>query len=271
AGNVRPAIGFITWSLARRPHLLELALESGPPAIMLSFGDVRPFASRIKAAGPKLICQVQSVVQAQDVAAAGADVVIAQGTEAGGHGASRATLPLVPAVVDALAPLPVVAAGGIADGRGLAAALMLGACGVLMGTRFYASQESLVHPAAKQRVVEASGDDTLRSSLFDLVRELDWPAPYDLRTISNPFSERWAGDLEGVRARLPDERACYLAAREAGDFDVAPVIAGEGIDLIRDVPPAAELVTRIVREAEDLLAGAAARIVDRAYTDPAKS
>src|SRR3546814_8905952 len=110
-----------------------------------------------------VICQVQSVADAKAAVSAGADIIVAQGTEAGGHGASRATLPLVPAVVDALAiAVPVVAAGGIADGRGLAAALALGAEGVLIGTRFYAAEESLAHEHAKRRVVEAKGDETLK-------------------------------------------------------------------------------------------------------------
>jgi nitronate monooxygenase len=136
-------IGFITWSLAKRPELLDVALAARPAAIMLSFGDPAPFAARIKAAGARLICQVQDETMARQALAAGADILIAQGTEAGGHGASRTTVDLVPAIVDlAAGRVNVVAAGGIADGRGLAAMLMLGASGVLLGTRFYASQEA---------------------------------------------------------------------------------------------------------------------------------
>src|SRR5207237_5537708 len=109
---------------------------------MLSFGDPRPLVHSIKTAGCKLICQVQTVDDARLARDAGADIIVAQGTEAGGHGGSRGTFPLVPAVVDAVAPIPVIAAGGIADGRGLAAALMLGAHGALIGTRFYATPEA---------------------------------------------------------------------------------------------------------------------------------
>ncbi|MFN3673295.1 MAG: nitronate monooxygenase, partial [Bosea sp. (in: a-proteobacteria)] len=134
-------VGFITWSLARKPDLLALALESKPAAIWLSFGDPAPFADQVKAAGCKLICQVQTVEMARDAVAKGADIVVAQGAEAGGHGASRGTFALVPAVADAVGDKAVVvAAGGFADGRGLAAALMLGAEGVVLGTRLYASQ-----------------------------------------------------------------------------------------------------------------------------------
>jgi len=146
--------GFITWSVAQQPDLLDFAIERHSRAIMLSFADPAPFAPRIKQAGVPLICQVHTVDQARRAADVGADVVVAQGTEAGGHGqTARSTLPFVPTVVDALskhAPdVIVVAAGGIADGRGLAAALMLGAEGVLMGSRFWATQEALIHPNAK--------------------------------------------------------------------------------------------------------------------------
>jgi nitronate monooxygenase len=163
AGNQRVGCGFITWALALQPDLLDLALRHKPAALMLSFGDAEPFLPRIKAAGIAAICQVQSLAQARQVLQQGADIIVAQGAEAGGHGARRATLPLVPAVVDMVAAkgrdVPVVAAGGIADGRGLAAVLMLGAAGVLMGTRFHASEESLIAPEAKRRIVASSGDD----------------------------------------------------------------------------------------------------------------
>jgi nitronate monooxygenase len=133
-------VGLITWHATR--EILDLALSYEPHAFMLSFGDPGPFVPAIKEAGCTLICQVQDVEDGNAAKAAGADIIVAQGTEAGGHGADRSTLPLVPAVVDAVAPTPVLAAGGIADGRGLAAALMLGAQGALIGTRFYAAIEA---------------------------------------------------------------------------------------------------------------------------------
>ncbi len=148
-------IGFITWSLAKQPELLDIALDANPRAVMLSFGDPAPFAPKIKAARSLLICQVQSEDMARQALDAGADILIAQGTEAGGHGASRTTIDIVPAIVDlAAGRVPVVAAGGIADGRGLAAMMMLGASGVLMGTRFYASIEADGAEEAKQRICD---------------------------------------------------------------------------------------------------------------------
>lgn len=249
-------VGFIAWALERKPHLLDLVLEHRPRAVFLSFGSIRRFASAIKANNTLLIAQVQTVAQAREAAADGADILVAQGTEAGGHGGARATLPLVPAVIDAVAPLPVVAAGGIADGRGLAAALSLGAAGALCGTVFYASDESLAHPQAKRRLVEASGDTTLRSALFDVARGIDWPAAWNLRTLDNDFSRRWAGDLDGLHAQLVGEQARYGSARAAGDFNTAAVIAGEAADLVHAIEPAGAIVERIVRDARPALRAA---------------
>ena len=258
AGNQRIGCGFITWALAERPQLLDLAMAHEPAAVMLSFGDAAPFIPRIKENGAVAICQVQSLAQASAVAAEGADIIVAQGTEAGGHGARRATLPLVPAIVDMVAAeghvVPVVAAGGIVDGRGLAAALMLGADGVLMGTRFYAAEESQAAPAAKARVVAAGGDETLRTAIFDIVRGLDWPAEYTGRALANRLSERWHGREAALAAAGEDERRRYEAAAAAGDFDTAVVFIGEGIDLIRSIEPAGRIVERSVREAEASLA-----------------
>ncbi|MCB1434434.1 MAG: nitronate monooxygenase, partial [Alphaproteobacteria bacterium] len=156
AGNARVGVGYITWSLAKAPHLLDEALARKPVAVFLSFGDEMPFASKIKDAGSLLICQVQDVEGARRAVDAGADMIVAQGSEAGGHGKERrSVMALVPAVVDAVGSVPVLAAGGIGDGRGLAAALMLGAAGVLVGTRFWATPEALGSDAAKSLLTRA--------------------------------------------------------------------------------------------------------------------
>jgi nitronate monooxygenase len=249
-------IGFITWSLAKQPELLDIALGVRPRAIMLSFGDPRPFAPRIKAAGALLICQVQDEDMASQALDAGADVLIAQGTEAGGHGASRTTLDVVPAIVDlAAGRVPVVAAGGIADGRGLAAMLMLGASGVLMGTRFYASQEADIAGEAKQRVCAAGAGNTIRGIIFDLSRNNVWPAPFTGRCLINDHARRWMGREVELMQNVREVAAKYAAAKVAGDFDVAAVIAGEAVGLIHDIPPAADIVKRIAGEAEQIMSG----------------
>ena len=259
AGDARIGVGFITWSMARRPDVLDLALERRPAAIMLSFGDVRPHEPAIHRAGALMICQVQTLEQANDAAAAGADVIVAQGTEAGGHGMSRGTFAFVPAVVDAIPGIPVVAAGGVADGRGLAAALMLGADGVLAGTRFYASQEAAGFQLAKERMVSASGDQTVRSILFDIARNNIWPSPYTGRVLRNEFTEQWRGRETELLQKLNDEAPRLAAARASGDFDTAAVIAGEAVDLISDIPTAGEIVTRMVSEATTRLTAATNR------------
>jgi nitronate monooxygenase len=259
AGKARIGIGFITWSMAKNARLLDLALERKPAAIMLSFGEVTPHAERIKRAGALLICQVQSVVQAKEVAARGADAIVAQGSEAGGHGGSRATFPLIPAVVDAAGAVPVIAAGGIADGRGLAAALMLGADGALMGTRFLASTEAATTAEAKQRVVAADGDSTIRSTLFDIVRRREWPAPYTGRALQNEFTARWRGREAELMHNLTREEVTYEEARKRGDLDTAVLHAGEAVDLIDEVLPAAEIVARTIDGATRLIAGASNR------------
>jgi len=248
-------IGFITWSLAKRPELLDIALAAKPSAIMLSFGDPAPFAARIKSAGVRLICQVQDEAMARQALDAGADILIAQGTEAGGHGASRTTVDLVPAIVDLAAGVPVAAAGGIADGRGLAAMMMLGAGGVLLGTRFYASVEADGAEEAKRRICAANSGSTLRGIIFDLSRNNVWPAPFTGRCLVNDHARRWIGREVELMQNVAAVAAEYTAAKAAGNFDVAAVIAGEAVGLIHDIPPAAELVERIAVEAEQLLEG----------------
>jgi nitronate monooxygenase len=240
AGNIPVGCGFITWALAERPESLDVAISHQPAAIMLSFGDAGMFLPKIKNAGVLAICQVQTLTQARTVLAEGADIIIAQGTEAGGHGGGRSTLPLVPAVVDMVANsgrlVPVVAAGGITDGRGLAAALMLGADGVVMGTRFAAASESLYLPGVKARIVAASGDDTLRTTIFDIARGYTWPKEYTGRAVRNQFVEEWHG-REGSLTQAENERDRYAEAAARGDADIAVVFAGEGIDLIHAVEP----------------------------------
>ena len=249
-------VGFITWSLARQPELLDIALEAGPRAIMLSFGDPAPFAARIKAADARLICQVQSEDMARQALDAGADILVAQGSEAGGHGASRTTIDIVPAIVDlAAGRVPVVAAGGIGDGRGLAAMMMLGAAGVLLGTRFYASLEADGSEEAKKRICAASSGDTVRGIIFDLSRNNVWPAPFTGRCLVNDHARRWTGREVELLQNVGRVAVEYAAAKAAGNFDVAAVIAGEAVGLIHDIPPAAEIVERIVTEADQIMLG----------------
>jgi nitronate monooxygenase len=241
-------IGFITWSIT--PEVFRTALEARPHAVFLSFGDPRPYASPVRDAGARLFCQVQDLAGLALALEAGADVIVAEGTEAGGHGGRRATLPFVPAVVDAAGTTPVLAAGGIADGRGLAAALMLGAQGVSMGTRFFASDEALGHPAIKQRLLQARAEETVRTSVFDIVRGYSWPDRIDGRAVRNRFTGQWIGREPQLHEAAERERAPWHAAAQAGDVETAVVWAGEGVDLIDRIEPAGDIVRRMSREAE---------------------
>ncbi|WP_457105510.1 NAD(P)H-dependent flavin oxidoreductase [Methylobacterium sp. P5_C11] len=265
AGNQRVGCGFITWSMARDPSLLEAALARSPAALMLSFADPAPFAPQVHAAGVPLICQVHTLAQARRALEVGATVVVAQGTEAGGHGlAARGTLPFVPAVADLIArerpETLLLAAGGIADGRGLAAALALGADGVLMGTRFWATREALIHPAAKERVLAATGDDTVRTQVYDIARQRPWPAPYTGRLLRNAFIETWHGREAELRAAAAARRQDVEEADAAGDYDVANVTVGEAVGLIEDLPGAGDVVRRIAEAAEAAILRTCGRI-----------
>lgn len=254
SSQARFGVGFITWSMAKQPKLLDLVLERKPAAVMLSFGDPKPFVERIQRAGAIAICQVQSIALAQEAVAAGADILVAQGTEAGGHGAARGLVTLVPEVIDAIGTdIPVVASGGIADGRGLAAALTLGASGVLMGTRFYATPEAAGADAAKNRIRAATGDDTLRSIVFDITRRNVWPAPFTGRCLRNEHLDRWYGREVELMRHVDEESTRYAAARSEGNFDIAAVIAGESAGLVREISSVRDVVDRIVRDASMLL------------------
>ncbi|SLN24005.1 Nitronate monooxygenase [Roseovarius litorisediminis] len=257
AGNARVGCGFITWKLAEQPQLLDLALGHAPAAMFLSFGNPAPFASRIANAGVPLICQVQTLRDAQNAASCGAQVIVAQGSEAGGHGEKRGTITLVPEVADWLAvnapDVLLVAAGGIADGRGLAAALMLGADGVLVGSRLWASAEADVSQAMTDAAIAATGDQTIRSTVMDKARNLNWPDRYTARVLRNAFTDRWHDDLPGLLANAQKQADAWRKAWMAGDPEGSNTFVGEAAGLIHDRPPAARIIEDMVAQAEVLL------------------
>jgi nitronate monooxygenase len=257
AGGERVGVGFITWSLARSPSLLASVLRYRPVAVMLSFGDPRPFAQEIRQGGALLICQCQELSHVRDAIEAGADIVVAQGAEAGGHGALRVTLSFVPEVADYLATHApetlLLAAGGIADGRGLAAALVLGADGALMGTRLWASSEGLVKEGHRRAIVQGNGDGTLRTRVPDIVRGLPWPAGFTARIRRNAFTERWHGREEELRAAAAVQAPLYKQAFEAGDPEQAAVWYGEAAGLIHAIEPAAAIIERTAAQAAQRL------------------
>jgi nitronate monooxygenase len=257
AGNQPVGCGFITWSLAKQPELLDIVLANKPKAIILSFGNPEPFAKRIKDHGAALICQVQTRRDAQHAMACGADIVVAQGSEAGGHGQSRGTLSLVTEIADLIAkehPETILcAAGGIGDGRGVAAALMLGADGVMVGSRLWASKEANVSQGMHEAALNSTGDDTIRSQTMDLARKLDWPSRYSARVLQNEFIRRWHGREAELAAVADEEAAKYRAAWAAGDPEKSNTFVGEVVGIIRSIEPVAEIIDRMMREAEELL------------------
>lgn len=248
---------------------IAASLEAGVPLISLFWGDPTPYVHRIHDSGAKLMMSVGSVDEAKRAADAGADVIVAQGWEAGGHVRGHvANLPLIPRVVDEVAPLPVVAAGGIADGRGLAAVLALGAQAAWIGTRFLAAEEAVTHPHYQSRVLAAEASDTYYSTFYDV----GWPdAPH--RVLRNSTIDAWEkagcpppGSRPGegeiiVGAGEDDQVVRYeaVAARKdyQGDVEAMPLWAGQGVGLVRRRQPAAEIVAEIVAEAEAVIAGLA--------------
>lgn len=253
AQGARVGVGFITWDLAKDPDKLQAALAHRPFAVMLSFGDAAPFVDAIRRGGARLILQVQTLAAAREARLLEPDLIVAQGTEAGGHGADQELSSLLPAVVEAAGRVPVAAAGGIANGRSVAAALALGAAGVLIGTRFFATDEALGSAETKQRIVNARAANTLRTRVFDIVRRLDWPRGFTGRAIANEFSARWHGHESELEAQLGTEHERYQAAALAADLTTVVVWAGQGIDSIAAVEPASEVMARLVRETEQAL------------------
>lgn len=257
AGNSPVGCGFITWSLAKQPELLDQALSHDPKAMMLSFGDIAPFVPSIKAKGIPLIAQVQTLADAQNAMDHGADIIIAQGAEAGGHGLRRATMTLVPEIADMIAKdypgVLLCAAGGIADGRGLVAALALGADGVLMGTRLWASEEASVHPNMHQSALDASGDDTIRSTVMDMARQRDWPQGFTARVLNNKFTKEWHGREDELAKTLDTIIPQYQQAWDDGDTNLANVFVGEATGLITRIKPAKDIIESIIAEAETII------------------
>jgi NAD(P)H-dependent flavin oxidoreductase YrpB (nitropropane dioxygenase family) len=192
------------------------------------------------------------VPEARRAVDAGADYIIAQGTEGGGHVGWMATMVIVPLIVSAVAPVPVLAAGGIADGRGLAAALALGADGVLLGTRFLAAVESPIHANLKQAIVDSDGHDTVLTEIPDIARGHVWPGAM-ARSKRNAFVERWSGREWALRQYQAQAGAACIAAARAGDAENAPLLYGQDAGLIDSVKPVAEIIAGIVSDADEII------------------
>jgi nitronate monooxygenase len=246
-------VGFISHWLPRSPELYQVALDERVPVIAHSFTDPAPYMEAARAIGATVLCQVRSLAGAAEAQRAGVDVVVAQGAESGGHTGAIGIMAILPQVVDAVAPLPVIAAGAVADGRGLAAALMLGAEGAWLGTAFLACPESGYRDDQKQRVLAIAAGDTVLTRSFDIAGGSPWPDDVAGRVARNAFSDRWAGHEDELRQRLAEVQPEYRERSLAGDPATAPTWAGDGAGLVRRAEPAGEVVRRIAAEAEAVL------------------
>jgi NAD(P)H-dependent flavin oxidoreductase YrpB (nitropropane dioxygenase family) len=240
-----------------REDRFQAMLDLRPKVISTAWAwpdqDLRPLFERAHDAGALVMHMVSTVPEAERAAAAGADIIVAQGTEGGGHVGMIASMPLVPMVVRAVAPLPVVEAGGVADGAGLAAALALGAEGVLLGTRFLATPEAPVPPRFKQTIIDSDGHDTLLTEIPDLASGTVWPGALS-RVRRNPFVERWAGREWQLRQLHHQIGPQVAAARRNDQVDEYTIGTGQTAGLIHELKPAGQIVQDIVVEAESIIA-----------------
>jgi enoyl-[acyl-carrier protein] reductase II len=239
--------------------MFQASLDLKPAVMSFALGDPGDLVRRAHDVGSKVMLQVTTVSQAVEAAERGVDIVIAQGGEAGGYGGVVSTMTLVPQVVDAVAPLPVVAAGGIFDGRGLAAALMLGAVGVNMGTRFLASREAPIEDGWQQAILSARSEDAIKADALNDINPLPGTAGYGtvLRSIRTPFFDEWNAKREEAARERKRLQAEIRDAVVAGRRHEIVLTAGQTAGAITDVLPVAELIQRIVSEAESALAGGA--------------
>jgi len=210
------------------------------------------YFQRAHDAGCKVMYMAGEVGEALRAADAGADILVAQGTEAGGHVGWMASLPLLPMMVKAVAPLPVLCAGGVADGHGLAAALALGAEGVLLGTRFMATSEAPIHVNFKQAILKSDGHDTVLTEIPDLASQRVWPGALS-RAQRNRFIQRWAGREWSVRQNAKEIGQQAAAARAVGDVENASLSFGQDAGLIDSIKSVKDVIQDIVAEAEEIL------------------
>ncbi len=255
AATTRP-FGLNLLLFMERPGQYDALVAARPKVVSTAWPaveqDLGPYVAKAHAIGAVMMHMVSTVAEAKAAARAGVDVIVAQGTEGGGHIGLMGTMPLVPMVVSAVAPILVLAAGGVADGRGLAAALALGADGVLLGTRFLASDEAPIAKGFKQAIIESDGHDTLVTDIPDVAHGQVWPGAY-VRVRRNRFIEEWLGRGNELRRRRAEVSAQLRQAAQAGDPDRGEVLLGQTAGLIDRIQPAADIVQQISRDAEAIL------------------
>lgn len=250
--QTRFGIGMHTWAIERRPDLLDAAIEANPFLISISFGSPAPYVERLHRHGILLATQVNTRAEAIQAARDGVDLIVAQGTEAGGHVTGQVSaLPLLQSVLDAV-QVPVLAAGGIASPRGLAAALAAGAEGVWVGTALLASPECENTEQARARIVQAQETDTVLTRAFDVAQGLSWPAQYPGRALRNRFTDQWHSHIDS----LPQANEARQQLKEAianKNYDLAYIYAGQAVGLVTRQQSAGDVIQYLGEEAERLL------------------
>ena len=258
----RFGIGLMAWALEKRPELLQAAIEAAPFLISISFGSPAAHVEMLHQKGILLATQVHSRAEALEAERAGVDLIVAQGTEAGGHTGQVGTLPLLQSILDTV-QTPVLAAGGIASPRGVAAALAAGAEGVWVGTCLLACPECDNSEQARERIVQAQETETVLTSVFDIAQGIPWPTEYPGRALRNRFTDQWASQPallaqdEGARTRLTQAMA-------AKNYDLGYLYAGESVGMVTRQRPAAEVIQQLGDGAERLLHERIARLQDMA-------
>lgn len=251
-------IGFILWVLEQNPDWLDAALAAGAALVSLSFGAPDPWVGLVHEAGSFVAVQAGTADEARAAADAGADVIVVRGSEGGGHGRGEVgTLPLLQEVLE-FADSPVLAAGGVATARGLAAVLAAGAEGAWVGTPFAACEEADNHPVVKQAIIDAASDSTVHTRVFDIAQGHGWPEPYGGRALANRFTDEWSGREDDLAAVADEMRPQILRARSEADLDMAPVYAGSSAGLVTGLRTAAEVMADFV-DYPELLSRAADR------------
>lgn len=255
--NEPVGFGLTTWCLDENPSLLDFALNSRPRAILLSFGDPRPVAPRIKSARIPLICQVHSLREAEQAVEAQADVIVVQGNAAGGFTGHRSTFTLLPEVADYLYreahETLLLASGGIADARGLAASIAMGADGVVMGTRFMASQEASAPESDIEAVLKATGDETgcVRATEYD--GNPDWPEDYQARILLSGTNLSGGTGHTADGDDLPGRNRSGTGTQRAPGQNPKYKEMGEGVGLIYAAPSVRTIIETITVKAERIL------------------
>lgn len=249
-------VGFITHFLAFTEDLFDAALEAGPSVIVLSFAPTRPWIRRAHGAGTRVICQVQTMDLVRDALEEGADALLVQGHEAGGHTGTMGLLPFLAGTLDVSGDTPVLAAGGVSNGRALAAVLAAGADGASLGTAFLASREAVDVPDPyKECIVESDGEDTVFTTLYDDAAGLQWPKPVGMRLRRTRHTDQWQGRGDEVKEHLDELRAelPHVLDFERFDPEVTTMLYGQSAASVDAVRPAADIVHSLCDEAAALL------------------